>query len=509
MNTAGDERMSEYRYFDVAIPDIPSVTEVIIDGSKVTLKWEACDNAVKYNIQLCDDGWTTSQWFSTTDTFYTFNDLKDGLWRYRVGSENSKGYEKFDEYHSFTVGHEHNYGQWIVDMEATCTTEGSKYRMCQDCEKKETEIIEALGHIEMVDGAVEATCTQTGLTEGKHCSRCNEVLVNQETLKARGHDYNEWSIEAKATCENDGNQYRTCKNCESIERETLEKLGHKFSTWKTTVYPTCEDEGRERRVCEACDKVETRTLEAKGHGFDSGKTTKDATCTADGLKVYTCGTCGKTDTEIIEKYGHNYSAKWTVDKKATTTVNGSKSKHCTRCNSKTSVTTIYKASNVKLGTATYVYNGKMRSPSVVIKDSKGNVISSANYTLSKPTGRKNVGKYTYKITFKNQYSGTKSLTLTINPKGTSISSLTKAKKAFTVKWKKQATQTTGYQICYGTSTNKNNCKKVLVTSNKTLSKKITGLKSGKKYYVWVRTYKTVNGTKYYSAWSARKSVTTK
>lgn len=234
-----------------------------------------------------------------------------------------------------------------------------------------------------------------------------------------------------------------------------------------------------------------------------------ATCSAEGEITYWCPKCHKVKREAIPKTGHNYSTSWTIDKKATTTANGSKSKHCKNCDAKTSVTTIKKASKVSLATATYVYNGNVKSPTVIVKDSAGNKIATTNYTVTKPTGRKNVGKYTYKIKFKNQYSGTKNLTLTINPKGTSIVSLTKASKAFTVKWKKQATQTTGYQICYGTSTNKNNCKKVLVTSNKTLSKKITGLKSGKKYYVWIRTYKTVNGTKYYSAWSARKSVTTK
>ena len=147
---------------------------------------------------------------------------------------------------------------------------------------------------------------------------------------------------------------------------------------------------------------------------------------------------------------------YTIDEKATATTDGSKSKHCTRCDAKTSVTPIYKASGLKLSTATYTYNGKTKSPTVYIKDGKGNTISSSNYTLTKPSGRKNVGQYTYKITFKNEYSGTKSLTLKINPKGTSLSKLTKAKKAFTVKWKKQSgkmatSRISGYQIQYSTS----------------------------------------------------------
>ena len=83
------------------------------------------------------------------------------------------------------------------------------------------------------------------------------------------------------------------------------------------------------------------------------------------------------------------------------------------------------------------------------------------------------------------------------------------KKKITVTWKKQTTQTTGYQIQYGTSSNFKNAKTVTVSKNSTTKKTITGLKNGKKYYVRVRTYKTVKtghkSTKYYSAWSKSKN----
>ncbi|MDD7699339.1 MAG: fibronectin type III domain-containing protein, partial [Spirochaetia bacterium] len=88
--------------------------------------------------------------------------------------------------------------------------------------------------------------------------------------------------------------------------------------------------------------------------------------------------------------------------------------------------------------------------------------------------------------------------------------LSRSKKAFTAKWKKQSTQTSGYQIVYSTNSKfKSGNKYVTIKSNKTTTKKITKLKAKKKYYVKVRTYKTVNGTKYYSGWSSAKAVTTK
>ena len=101
------------------------------------------------------------------------------------------------------------------------------------------------------------------------------------------------------------------------------------------------------------------------------------------------------------------------------------------------------------------------------------------------------------------------------PKPTNITKLTAAKKGFTLKWKKQTSQTTGYEIAYSTSKKfpKKNTVTVKVRKNKTVSQKLTGLKARKKYYVKIRTYKSVktNGktVKMYSVWSKVKSVITK
>ena len=103
----------------------------------------------------------------------------------------------------------------------------------------------------------------------------------------------------------------------------------------------------------------------------------------------------------------------------------------------------------------------------------------------------------------------KTVTITVKPKGTTISAVTALSKGFTVKWKKQATKTTGYQIRYSLKSSMSGAKTVTISKTGTVSKKITGLKAKKKYFVQIRTYKTVSGTKYYSAWSAKKSVTTK
>ena len=131
-----------------------------------------------------------------------------------------------------------------------------------------------------------------------------------------------------------------------------------------------------------------------------------------------------------------------------------------------------------------------------------------DYTVSYSKNRY-VGTATAKITGTGDYSGTITRTFRIIPKGTTIRTLSKAKKAFTLKWKKQSTQTTGYQIRYSLKSSMKSSKTVTITKNSVTSKKISKLKAKKKYYVQIRSYKTVNKVRYYSSWSSMKKVTTR
>lgn len=169
------------------------------------------------------------------------------------------------------------------------------------------------------------------------------------------------------------------------------------------------------------------------------------------------------------------------------------------------------ASKVKatLSKTVYTYNGNAQKPSAVAKYANKTLVNGNDYTVGYASGRKNVGKYAVKITYKGNYSGTTILYFKINPKATAIKSLTKASKAFTVKWGKVSQQTTGYQIRYSTSSTMSSAKTVKITSYKTTSKKVTNLKANKKYYVQIRTYKVVNGVTYYSSWSTKKFIKTK
>lgn len=248
----------------------------------------------------------------------------------------------------------------------------------------------------------------------------------------------------------------------------------------------------------------------------------EGTCASYGVKKYYMCSCGRyyEDTDCAKeitdieawKAGDGRIAKKdhtlkTTTTKATQTANGKKQSKCTVCGKVVKTATIYAAKTIKLSDTKYTYDGKVKKPTVIIKDSKGNEIASSNYTVTYPSGRKNVGKYTVKVKFKGNYSGSESLTFTIKPPKTSISKVTSDSNAFTVKWAKKTTQVTGYEIQYSTSkTFAKGNKTVKVASAKAVSKTIKNLKANKTYYVRIRTYKIVNKVKYVSAWSAKKSV---
>ena len=364
----------------------------------------------------------------------------------------------------------------------------------------------------------------------------NKPIVSDGTVvtyyyknKNEEHTHNLTLVAAKAaTCTTAGNSaYYTCDGCDKwfadatgsveITDKTSVKIpapGHTAGTeWKSDdtnhwhECSRCHDKKDEAahdygsdNVCDTCGYYKTvphthnLTLVAA----------KAATCTEGGKEAYyKCEGCGKFYEDVlgtkeitdlaswgnIAKIAH--TTKQTVTK-ATPTANGKIVNYCSVCKKTLSTTVIPKASSIKLKATSLTYNGKVRTPKVIVKDRTGKtLVKNTDYTVSYAKGRKYVGKYAVKITFKGKYSGTKTLYFTIKPKATSISSLKAGSKKFTVKWKKQATQTTGYQVQYSASSKFSKAKTVTVGKNTTVSKKISKLSGKKKYYVRVRTYKTV------------------
>ena len=165
--------------------------------------------------------------------------------------------------------------------------------------------------------------------------------------------------------------------------------------------------------------------------------------------------------------------------------------------------------SLSISSKSYTYDGKVKKPSVTIKAGE-KTLNSSDYSLTYSSGCKNVGSYRVIVTLTGNRKGSNQATYQINPKGTSIKKVTAIRKGFKVSWNKQKVQTTGYQIQYSTSSrfSKGN-KTVTIGKNNTSSKSVKKLSRKKKYYIRIRTYKTIKGTKYYSGWSKIKSKKTK
>ena len=225
------------------------------------------------------------------------------------------------------------------------------------------------------------------------------------------------------------------------------------------------------RIRVKCDK----------HTWNSVVTTKKATCTTTGTKLYTCTVCGETKTETIKAKGHTSVIDKAVPATCTT-AGKTEGSHCSVCGEIiTAQTTIPAPGHTividKAIAPTFEKSGK----------TEGKHCSTCGEVV---VAQKTVAK--------------------LVPSATTLSSVTSKSKGFTVKWKKQTKNTTGYQIQYSISSSfKSGNKTVTISKNGKTSKTISKLKAKKKYYVRIRTYKSINGKKYYSAWSAKKSVTTK
>ena len=172
---------------------------------------------------------------------------------------------------------------------------------------------------------------------------------------------------------------------------------------------------------------------------------------------------------------------------------------------------MYKSVVVNVSSKPLVYNGKAQKPVVKVTDAAGNIISSENYQLLYQNNVK-VGQASVTVIFNGDLNTKITKYFSIVPKNVKGFQLISKSKKFVVKWKRQSVQTTGYEIQFSTNKKfkKKTSKTATVKSNKTISKKFSRKKAGKRYYVRIRTYKTVRVDgkmkKFYSGWSKVKTV---
>ena len=212
----------------------------------------------------------------------------------------------------------------VIDnaVDPTCTTSGlTQGKHCSICGAilKAQTVIPALGHTEVVDDAIAPTCTEKGKTEGNHCSVCNTIIVAQTDIAALGHDI-EHHDKKDATCTEPGwEAYDTCKRdgCTYTTYKAIAATGHTSSNWIVDVAATCEKDGSVYKECTVCHvELERDTTSKLGHDLEHHEG-QEPTCTESGWEAYdTCkrAGCGYTTYQEIPALGHKYSQEWSTDK---------------------------------------------------------------------------------------------------------------------------------------------------------------------------------------------------
>jgi len=201
-----------------------------------------------------------------------------------------------------TLTHTHKYT--AVVTEPTCTTDGYTTYTCECGDSYVADEVPA-SHTSVVDKAVAATCTETGLTEGSHCGVCGTILTIQRVVDPLGHDYE--GVVTKPTCTTDGYTTYTCTVCEdSYVDDEVEATGHTWGEGVVTKEPTETEKGLRTYTCTVCESTKTEEIPTLTHTHKYTAVVTEPTCTEDGYTTYTCA-CGDSyvDDEV-EATGHKY-----------------------------------------------------------------------------------------------------------------------------------------------------------------------------------------------------------
>ena len=222
-----------------------------------------------------------------------------------------------------TLATGHEYGEWIIELEVTCHSDGWKYRECH-CGDIQRVIIDSEGHNYIVKHETKSSCTRAGSVTYR-CSDCGTETIEELPLKS--HDFEKkyvskswlkWLIETLLNIifgyEGEQAYYYQCKDCKHIATfEESEQLGsagamstcqHQLGNWVEVLAPSCLD-GYKVRYCTICNEaVEAIVIDSNGkHNYIA--TITYPTCTEDGYTTHDCSICGHSYVDsYISKLGH-------------------------------------------------------------------------------------------------------------------------------------------------------------------------------------------------------------
>ena len=204
---------------------------------------------------------------------------------------------------------------WVTATAATCTTDGTVQEKCNSCEKiLNTVTVGKIAHTEKLVTGKAATCTEAGLSDGKVCSVCDEVILAQTEIPALNHSESDWIIDKVATATAVGKKHTVCRTCSNtIKSEDIPVVSadhtHVGKKWVVTKYETCTDNGSMAHICECGAVVDTAAIAKADHN----------SVTVLGVAP-TCTTAGKTDGKmctvctavtatqiVIPATGHSFS----------------------------------------------------------------------------------------------------------------------------------------------------------------------------------------------------------
>lgn len=231
-----------------------------------------------------------------------------------------------------TLGHDMS--EYYVTHAPTCTENGYERSNCSRCSYYDIKTIKATGHTDKKLPAVDATCVESGLTEGVICSTCNATVTAQQLIPALGHDVN-LQNQVDATCTTNGyTGDDVCARCNTAVTVgvSIPALQHDMSEYHTIRKPTCTEDGYEQSDCSRCEHYEVRILMATGH-TNATISAVAPTCTANGwTEGVVCSVCKVvTKAQVtIPALGHNMGDAYTIDTPSCENA-GSQQKDCQRC----------------------------------------------------------------------------------------------------------------------------------------------------------------------------------
>ena len=228
------------------------------------------------------------------------------------------------------LGDSHDYGDWTVTKQPTCTEDGEQKHSCQTCGWEETEVIPATSHVPSSEWTSDAT------DHWHICQNC------QAEVDKAAHTFGQWITVTEPGEFTSGEKVRTCEVCDYEERAEIPGTGHvsdeqwhfdgtnhwnlctdcgnqinveahDFGEWTVDVPAGCTTEGTEIRTCATCGYEQTQAIPATGHTYGEWTVTTEPTCTEEGVESRTCENCGNTETRVVDELGHNFSADWSSD----------------------------------------------------------------------------------------------------------------------------------------------------------------------------------------------------